>query len=150
MSQAVQAVGSAEDIALYVEVQQFYGRQMRYLDEGRVQEWAKTFTEDGVFAANAHPEPARGRTAIEAGALEAATRLTEQGIQRRHWLGMVQVDPQPDGSIVAKSYAVIIGTPLGGRAAVDLSCDCVDVLVREGGALLVRERQVYRDDLPRN
>jgi 3-phenylpropionate/cinnamic acid dioxygenase small subunit len=56
------------DQKVYEQVQQFYARQMRCLDEGKVTEWAATFTADGVFAANAHPEPFRGRGAIEAGA----------------------------------------------------------------------------------
>jgi len=138
----------AESAAVYYEVQQFYGRQMRHLDEGRVEEWAGTFTGDGTFAANAHPQPSVGRAAIEQGAREAARQLAEQGIRRRHWLGMLEVDERPDGTIVAKTYALIISTPLGGQAAVHLSCSCEDVLVREEGALLVKSRQVARDDLP--
>lgn len=136
--------------ALYQEVSHFYGRQMRHLDEARIEEWAETFTVDGVFAANGHPQPSVGREAIVTGARAAAANLAEQGIQRRHWLGMLEVDEQADGSILARSYALIISTPQGGAAAVHLSCSCDDVLVREGGRLLVRHRQVFRDDLPKN
>ena len=57
---ATPATGSA----LQAEVQQFYARQMHLLDSGEADAWAETFTEDGVFAANAHPEPARGRETI--------------------------------------------------------------------------------------
>jgi 3-phenylpropionate/cinnamic acid dioxygenase small subunit len=147
MSPQNQLVESAFDTALYAEVQQFYSRQMRLLDDGQVDGWAETFTADGVFAANAHPEPAVGRAAITAGARQAHAALTEQGIQRRHWLGMLDVEPQPDGTILARSYALILSTPRGGQAAVHLSCTCDDVIVREEGRLLVRERRVSRDDL---
>lgn len=133
---------------VYEQVQRFYARQMRCLDEGKVTEWAATFTADGVFAANAHPEPFRGREAIEAGARKAAEQLAGDGIQRRHWLGMLEVADQPDGTLVARSYALIISTPAGGQAGVHLSTTCDDVLVREGDELLVRSRQVRRDDLP--
>ncbi|HJD85824.1 nuclear transport factor 2 family protein [Kitasatospora aureofaciens] len=134
--------------SLYEEVQHFYGRQMRHLDEGEVTEWAATFTEDGVFAANARPHPQEGRAAIEQGAREAAQRLADAGIRHRHWLGMLEVAAQPDGLVLAKTYALIVATPKGGPAAVHLSCSCEDQLVRVDGELKVRHRQVHRDDLP--
>ena len=134
---------------LYHEVQQFYGRQMRWLDEGAVTEWAETFSEDGVFAANGHPQPQVGRAAILVGATNAANKLVEDGVQRRHWLGMLDVEEQPDGTILARTYALIVSTPIGGQAGVHLSCSCDDILVRENDRLQVRHRQVYRDDLPR-
>ncbi|WP_211222340.1 nuclear transport factor 2 family protein [Actinokineospora enzanensis] len=132
---------------LYQEVQHFYGRQMRYLDDNHIEAWAATFTEDGVFSANAHPEPQVGRDNIVAGARKAAAALAEQGIQRRHWLGMVEVAEAADGTVVARSYALVYNTPRGGQAAVHLSCSCEDVLVREDGELKVRTRRVTRDDL---
>lgn len=135
--------------ALYLEVQQFYGRQMHLLDEADVAGWAATFTEDGVFAANAHPEPQVGRAAIEKSAHSAARALADQKIQRRHWLGMLDVSEREDGTILARTYALVINTPRGGQAAVHLSTSCDDILVREQGRLLVRHRQVLRDDLPR-
>jgi hypothetical protein len=138
------------DAQLYQEVQHFYGRQMRYLDEDRIEEWAGTFTEDGVFAANARPEPQLGRPAIRAGAYEARKLFSDKGIQRRHWLGMLEVEEQPDGSVTAQTYALVITTPRGGQTTVSLSTSCEDQLVRQDGRLLVRHRQVKRDDLPRS
>lgn len=132
----------------YQEIQHFYARQMRYLDEGKVADWAQTFTEDGVFSANAHPEPFRGREAIEAGARKTFEQLCAEGIQRRHWLGMLDLEEQQDGSVLAHSYALIISTPRGGQAAVHLSTRCTDVLSRQGEGWQVNSRQVYRDDLP--
>ncbi|MER7917816.1 MULTISPECIES: nuclear transport factor 2 family protein [unclassified Streptomyces] len=148
MPLAEHRTGTYDDTQLYLEIQHFYGRQMRHLDSGAVEEWALTFTEDGVFAANAHPEPQRGRAEIEAGARRAAAQLAAEGIQRRHWLGMLQVDPQDDDTVLARTYALITSTAQGGQAEIRLSCTCDDVLVREDGRLKVRHRQVYRDDLP--
>jgi 3-phenylpropionate/cinnamic acid dioxygenase small subunit len=150
MTQSVPLLdGVAADTATYQEVQHFYGRQMRYLDSGAVREWAATFTEDGVFAANAHPEPQVGRAAIEAGSHQAVAQMEAEGIQRRHWLGMLEVDERPDGTLLARTYALIVQTRLGGQPETRLSCTCDDVLVRQDGRLLVRHRQVYRDDLPK-
>ncbi|MEU5344194.1 MULTISPECIES: nuclear transport factor 2 family protein [unclassified Streptomyces] len=136
-------------MTLYQEVQHFYARQMRWLDSGATREWAGSFTEDGVFRANAHPEPQIGRAAIETAAQKTSAQLAEQGVRRRHWLGMLEVEERDDGSVLAQTYALIVNTPRGGVPEVLLSCTCDDVLVREEGRLLVRRRQVYRDDLPR-
>jgi hypothetical protein len=61
---------------------------------------------------------------------------------------MLEVLDQPDGTLMARSYALIISTPAGGQANVHLSTTCDDVLVRDGDQLLVSSRQVRRDDLP--
>ena len=140
---------SSTDTELYQEIQHFYGRQMRLLDEGRVEEWADSFTEDGVFSANAHPAPQNGRAEIVEGARRAARMLSEQKVQRRHWLGMLEVREQADGTLTAHTYALVVNTPQGGKPAVEFSTSCDDVLTREDGTLRVRSRQVYRDDLPR-
>lgn len=150
MSPLEQTATATVDTALYSEVQNFYGHQMRLLDEAAVDDWANTFTEDGEFAADAHPEPSRGRTAIASGARQATSQLAAKGIQRRHWLGMLDVTGNSDGTIQARTYALILETPQGGKPSTQLSCTCDDLLVREAGRLLVRHRRVHRDDLPRS
>jgi len=150
MSALEQMATTTQDTALYCEIQNFYGRQMRLLDSAAVEDWAATFTEDGVFAANGHPQPHQGRDAIERGARQAASALAAQGVQRRHWLGMLDMAQNADGTVSARTYALIIETPQGGQSHVQLSCTCDDLLVREAGRLLVRHRQVQRDDLPRS
>ncbi|MGW4940913.1 nuclear transport factor 2 family protein [Actinoplanes sp. NPDC004185] len=136
------------DPLVYQEVQQFYARQMRLLDEGEVDRWAGTFTEDGVFTANAHPHPQQGRAAIKEGAAAAARQMAERGVQRRHWLGMLSVGERPDGSLLAHTYALVVETTRGGSSELRLSCTCDDTLVRVDDELKVRHRQVRRDDLP--
>ncbi|MFF0388464.1 nuclear transport factor 2 family protein [Kitasatospora sp. NPDC004615] len=143
-TEQVPATATAE---LYFQVQQFLASQMQLLDSGRVAEWAATFTEDGVFAANAHPEPAAGRVAITAAAQAATDAYAAKGIQRRHWLGMVTVEPRDENTAAVRSYAVVIETPKGGQAAIRVSTLCEDLLVRESGHWLVQHRQVTRDDL---
>jgi uncharacterized protein (TIGR02246 family) len=136
------------DAALYAQIQQFYAHQMQLLDGGDADAWAQTFTPDGVFAANAHPQPAVGRETIRTTAAKVKAQHAEQGLQVRHWLGMLQIDPQDDGTLRVRSYALIINTPRGGQAEVSLSTTCDDHLVpaAEGG-WLVAHRQVVRDDL---
>ncbi|SCD61166.1 SnoaL-like domain-containing protein [Streptomyces sp. DvalAA-19] len=135
-------------VQLCAEVQQFYARHMQYLDDGAAEEWARTFTEDGSFHPPSLPEPVRGREALAEGARKAAAGLAEAGEVHRHLLSMVAVDAGDDGSLRVRSYAQIVATPRGGRPRLHLMCVCEDVLVREGGELLVRERRVTRDDRP--
>lgn len=132
---------------LYSQIEQFYAAQMQLLDDGAVQEWADTFTLDGVFAANAHPEPARGREAIATAAKRTVAELAEQGLVRRHWIGMLSVRGNDDGTVAARSYAVVLQTPKGGQAAIRFSTVCEDVLVRRDGDWQVLDRKVSRDDL---
>lgn len=129
----------------YQQIQSFYARQMRLLDDGRTEEWAGTFTEDGVFTAG--PRSVRTRSAIAAGAAEAAADFAKKRVRRRHWLGMVSASTQPDGTVRAECYALVITTPVGGQPTIGASTTCDDVLVEEDGEWKVRERMVVRDDL---
>ncbi|MFA7761435.1 nuclear transport factor 2 family protein [Streptomyces sp. NPDC048723] len=132
---------------LYVEIQQFYAGQVQHLDAFRAEEFAATFTEDGVFHHSVDAPPARGRTEIVA-ALRAhqERRYGNDPAQRRHWFNMLQVIPQEDGSVVTEYYALIVVTRPGEPVAVTApSCFVRDVLVRESGRLLNRERSVVAD-----
>lgn len=135
---------------IYAEVQNFYARHMYLLDSGAAQEWAGTFTADGVFAPPSAPEPIVGRAALAAGVRESAARLRESAEQHRHLLLSMEVQPQEDGSLLVRSYAMIIATPEGGDPRLHLMCVTHDVLVREDGALRVKHRRVSRDDQPQS
>lgn len=139
-------VGSFAD--LYAEVQQFYAHHMHLLDSGAGEEWAAGFTEDGSFAPPSAPAPIRGRATLAVGATRAKAELDEIGEQHRHLLLSLDVEPRPDGTIAARSYAQIVATPRGGSTRIHLMCVTYDVLVREDGRLLIKDRRVTRDDQP--
>jgi len=132
---------------LHASVQQFYAHHMQMLDDGRVESWAQGFTEDGVFAADGHPHPATGREQIVAGASRTVAQLAEQGISRRHWLGMIAITPG-DGVVRARSYAIVYQITAADGASIRSSTTCEDVLVPDGrGSWLIRHRYV-RQDVP--
>ncbi|MFF4962514.1 nuclear transport factor 2 family protein [Streptomyces sp. NPDC001222] len=139
--------GQQSSVELYQQVQQFYARQMQLLDNGEVDAWMHTFTEDGVLAANAQPEPTVGREAIGAAARKATGHFAAQGIQRRHWLGMVSVTGQEGTTVTVRSYVLLIETPRGGQATILCSATCEDVLELGPDGPAVRRRDVSRDDL---
>lgn len=142
---------SAADCAfgeLYAEVQQFYARHMYLLDTGAAQEWAATFTEDGVFEPPSAPEPISGRAALAQGTERAQAELAAKGEQHRHLLLSSDVRPQADGSLEVRNYAQIIATPRNGTPRLHLMCVAHDRLVRAENGLLVKHRVVTRDDRP--
>jgi 3-phenylpropionate/cinnamic acid dioxygenase small subunit len=139
--------GETASGSLYVEVQQFYARHMHLLDSGQAQEWAQTFAEDGTFDAPTMPEPIRGRAAIAAGVAKSAEERAAAGETQRHWHGMVDVQPRPDGALEVRCYALVFSTFKGQESRLHRVCVCTDVLVRVDGRLVVSTRKVTRDDL---
>ncbi|MEU2182067.1 nuclear transport factor 2 family protein [Streptomyces thermolilacinus] len=133
--------------SLYAEIQQFYARHMRLLDDGAADEWAADFTENASFSVPTLPAPVVSRDALAAAVRRTGETLAAAGEQHRHWPGVFDVRPQRDGSVVVHSYTIVYASPRGGESRVHRVCTCTDVLVREGGRLLVRSREVTRDDL---
>ena len=133
---------------LYQEIQQYYAWQMQLLDEARTDEWAATFTEDGVFEANAAPAPAVGREVIAQASAATHRQLAEVQEVRRHWLGMLAVTPgETADELHTRCYALIIATRKGGEPRIHCSTLCEDHLVRVGDTWQVKYRKVSRDDI---
>ncbi|HEX2299555.1 MAG TPA: nuclear transport factor 2 family protein [Pseudonocardiaceae bacterium] len=140
---------------IYPRIQQFYAGQVRHLDTFRAEEFAATFTEDGVFDHRPGSEPLAGREAITAAVLEyQRTRHAADPVQRRHWFNMLQVFPQDDGTFRTEYYALVLqtrpGTP---EPQIGPSCFVTDVLTVESGAngepgqLRTKFRRVRQDHL---
>ncbi len=132
----------------YAQVQQFYARQMRLAEEGLVDSWAGTFAEDAVFEDSSAPVPLRGRTAIRDAVRTGVEQIAAAGLDFRHWFGLIEVLPQPDGSLRTRYYALAMATPRGGTLRIHGNAECRDHLVPEdGGGWLVRQRAVSPDGL---
>ncbi|WP_141585727.1 nuclear transport factor 2 family protein [Actinomadura sp. WMMA1423] len=131
---------------LRADIDNFYARHMQLLDAGRVEEWADAFTPDGVFDAQGHPEPVRGREEIRSASRVVADKLAEAGIVRRHWLGMSHILPE-DGSVRVRSYALVFQSSKEKGTVLHASTTCEDVLVPDGGSWLIRERVVRVDGM---
>ncbi|MFF5343831.1 nuclear transport factor 2 family protein [Streptomyces althioticus] len=135
---------------LYPRIQQFYAGQVRHLDAFRAEEFAATFTEDGVFDHRPGTDPLVGRQAIAAAVSGyQRTKHAADPVQRRHWFNMLQVFPQDDGTVRTEYYALVLhtrpGTP---EPQTGPSCFVTDVLaVGEDGGLLTTFRRVRQDHL---
>ncbi len=130
---------------LYAEILQYYARQMQALDEGKIETYADTFTEDAVFGHTPGREPARTRAGILADLREVRVRLEADGQQRRHLFTMVDAEPWSDGELRTTCYALVLTTLPGSGPELVRSCVVRDVLVREDGRLHNRQRLVDHD-----
>ncbi|MET9922267.1 nuclear transport factor 2 family protein [Streptomyces sp. NPDC059605] len=132
---------------LYARIQQFYSHQMQLFDSHEAERWAGTFTEDAVFDVPTLDEPVRGRAALAANVRRNEAQQARSGERFRHWIGMLDLSPQPDGTLRTRCYALVYATPDRGVSAVHRVCVMEDVLVRSRGKWRTRHRVVTRDDL---
>lgn len=130
---------------LYFEVQHFYARQIQALDGGRWEEFAATFTEDGLFQHSLDLPPARTRAGILAEVRRFHARFDNDPVQRRHWFNHMVLELRPDGAIDSTVYALVLTTRPEGRPLLHPSSLLRDVLVREGGVLLTESRRIVHD-----
>ncbi|MFE3285997.1 nuclear transport factor 2 family protein [Streptomyces sp. NPDC059233] len=132
---------------LYAGIQQFYAHQMQLFDAFRAEQWAATFTEEAVFDVPTLPEPVRGRTALAACVRHNEDVARRTGERLRHWLGMLDVEQRPDGTVRTRAYALVYMTPPDGVPKVHRVCVMEDTLVRSRGRWRTAHRLVSRDDL---
>ncbi|MFE9218835.1 nuclear transport factor 2 family protein [Streptomyces lavendulae] len=125
---------------LYARIQQFYAYQMGLMDDGHAEAWAATFTEDAVFLG-----AVAGREALTASARAHSEKLLREKADFRHWLGMLDVRPQPDGSLRTRAYALTARTVRGEALRITASVVCRDHLVLQDGRWLVSHRSLQRD-----
>lgn len=146
---------AAAVVAQYVEIQMFYAHQMHSGDDADFPTWIETFTEDAVVYANAWPEPAVGRDAIQAAGKFSSDERDARGAVGKHIVSMIKLTPDSlDGyedAVTANIYVEVVeafkGQPLPTPYR---SNRFEDRLVRSGGRWYVRSRKIMRDDLPAN
>ncbi|MEV0929271.1 nuclear transport factor 2 family protein [Streptomyces phaeochromogenes] len=129
---------------LYVEVTQFYARQMHRMDGDDFGGFAATFVAGAEFRL-AGGTVLTGPEAIEVGARAAAGRF--DGAQPRHWFDMMTVEEADDGTVSTSYYATVTVTSAQGAVLVEPTCFVRDTLVRVSGVLRSRSRVIERDDL---
>lgn len=131
---------------LYAEVQHFYARQMRSLDDRDFEEFAETFTKDGEFS-HSPGQSVRSRPDIVAELRAFHRKFDDDPVVRRHWFAMTTLEEEAaeDGALRAVSYAYVVDTRPGGDQRMGPHCVVHDVLVRVDGELRNRSRRVLQD-----
>lgn len=136
-----------EFAALYAQAQHFYAHQMQILDAHDGERWAQAFTEDAVFELPHLPGPAGPRTGLAHYARAAADRSRRAGDGLRHFVGMLDVRPQPDGTLHTRCSALVHAAPPGTASKALYVCVMEDVLVHTHGTWRTAHRRIIRDDL---
>ncbi|KNE82215.1 MULTISPECIES: nuclear transport factor 2 family protein [Streptomyces] len=134
--------GTTTDADLYCEVVQYYARQMPLMEEGRIEEYAATFTEDGVFE-HAMGWRLAGREQLVEGTRTGVARYA--GKAMRHWYDRITVTAAEDGEVHCGYLAMVSLVDAEGRVSFEPSCTVRDVLVRRDGELLTRYRFIRHD-----
>jgi len=129
---------------LHFEIQQFYARQMRCLDNGDATGFAATFTDDAVFIHDPG-ETVEGRADIATATEANVAKTREARIVRRHWFGMMVVEPDGGGRVRTQYTAITTVTTTDGGTALGTGSLVDDLLVRRDGQLSTASRTVHSD-----
>ncbi|MFE9466529.1 nuclear transport factor 2 family protein [Streptomyces virginiae] len=131
---------------LYAAVGQHYARQVQFLDGGRFEEYAGTFTEDGEFQHTPGVPPARTPAGIVAELHAFHERFADDPVQRRHWFNMIDLSLREDGDFDAVFYALVLTVRPGVKEPqAGPSCLVRDVLEITDGSVRNRSRRVEHD-----
>lgn len=133
------------DTTLYGQIQHFYAWQMQALDSRRFQDYADTFTPDGIFQHSPGLKPAHGRDEIVKVLVDFHRKFDNDPVQRRHWFNHVALSHLDDGSISSTVYCLVVTTRPGGTPEIAPSCVVHDVIVLDGNGARLRSRRVTHD-----
>lgn len=164
MSQALRSIDRRVSADLYVEVQQFYARQMPLLEERRLEEFLGTLTEDGSIEHRPGGWKLEGRRQLleemTARRGEAERPLVEEisarearekniayydGLVYRYWFDRMRVEPVDDDTLHVRYQAIVSMTDRSGKVSFEPTTTVQDVLVRIDGVLHTRSRIVTHD-----
>jgi len=122
----------------YAEIQQLYARYNIALDTGEPEDWASTFTPDGVFMNNSGHD----------GLLKFATDFKKRNAGRtRHWNTNLLITPTPEGaSGTCYLFMFDISTRPATQAA---SGRYQDTLVKTASGWKFKARKVLPDPAPK-
>lgn len=134
---------TAVSVDLYVEILQFYARQMRLLDALELDAYVETFTEDGLTHHLHHGQKLTGRTAILEHARQALPRYA--GLAVRHWNDHYLMELDTDGALSVTYCSLVTRTDSQGAVSVEPTFFITDVLVRGDGGWQTRSRTIARD-----
>lgn len=131
---------TAED---YVAVLTYYARQMHLLDAFKLEDYADTFTKDGVIDHAHRGQRVAGRTAMLEYMRAALPRY--QGVVVRHWFDHLLIEPTADGWQVSY-YSLVTRTDEAGTVTFEPTFTVQDELIRDdSGDIRTRLRVIHQD-----
>ncbi|MFD4574806.1 nuclear transport factor 2 family protein [Streptomyces sp. NPDC058417] len=129
---------------LYIEVKNFYARQMRVLDDLDIEQFTATFTEDGSVAHPHRGEKVEGRDAMRV-KMKSMLPMYE-GLVTRHWFDHFLIETAEDDGLRVTYYSLVTQTDTEDSVRFFSSSSVEDRMVRVDGELRIRERTIHRDN----
>ncbi|SNQ47159.1 Actinorhodin biosynthesis protein ActVIA [Frankia canadensis] len=129
---------------VYPRVQQFYAAQMQRLDSRDIVGYAGTFSDDAEFAHTPGRPPSRTRAGIIEDLTDFHRKFSDDPMQRRHLVTMINLEPLDDGRLRSTAYCLVVKVRPG-QEPVFVSCTMHDILVELDGELLNASRHVSYD-----
>ncbi|MFD9429883.1 nuclear transport factor 2 family protein [Streptomyces sp. NPDC060002] len=129
---------------LYIEVKNFYARQMRVLDDLDIERFTATFTEDGSVAHPHRGEKVEGREAMRT-KMKSMLPMYE-GLVTRHWFDHFLIEQDGGEGLRVTYYSLVTQTNTQDEVHFFSSSSVEDRMVREEGELRIRERVIHRDN----
>ncbi len=154
MSQVTQATVQRVTADLYVEVQQFYARQMPLLEARKLEEFLETLTEDGSIEHRPGGWKLEGRRQLLTemqGRRGDPREAREQnvsyydGLIYRYWFDRMHIEPVGEDTLKVRYQAIVSMTDAAGKVSFEPTTVVDDVLVRIDGELYTRSRVVTHD-----
>ncbi|MFF8729562.1 nuclear transport factor 2 family protein [Streptomyces sp. NPDC015171] len=129
---------------LYIEVKNFYARQMRVLDDLDIEQFTATFTEDGSVAHPHRGEKVEGREAMRT-KMKSMLPMYE-GLVTRHWFDHFLIEAGEGDALRVTYYSLVTQTNTKDEVHFFSSSSVEDNMVRVDGELRIRERTIHRDN----
>ena len=144
-----------DQLRLWLEVCQLQNNYVHAIDSGRLEEWPRYFTEDGVYTIISKENEDRGLPAPiihcrnQRMMRDRIMALRHANIYEahsyRHALGGIVVESATDDEIVTVSSYIVVNTGAAGESVVYQTGIYRDRIVKQDGRWLFREKRVVYD-----
>jgi hypothetical protein len=111
-----------------LDIQDLLARYCFYFDENRFEDWARLYTEDGVFEGLG--QTVKGRAALEE--IPKATFATSGGSVRHQYGNLMLEHGLDDNDVTARFYNQVIDWSDGGKLSLLAICTAQLVRTKEG------------------
>lgn len=141
--------------ALRQEIEEFNHEYCAVLDANLVEDWPRFFTSDCIYRITARENAelglrvglvyAEGRGMLQDRAVAISRTQMFAPRYMLHLTSNTRVLAQSEGNISAETNFMLLQTLVEGATSIHMAGKFHDVFVREGGKLLLKERQIIYD-----
>lgn len=137
------------DARTYYELKAFYAGHLATRDEGNIEAWLGSFDADSTLTTNVLDRTtAMAKETFTPKVHQLDAQFARAGVQRRHEASTFVFTRNPDGTISARFYTVLLASGRDGTSRVHSTTVATDRIRRDQSGWRVLSREIRRDDLP--